>query len=519
MATKRLKIDIFTHGFVVSEFDDEIYRYCVEFCMRYVEHTLVMVGHGSFRRPEQKVARVYAGAFKNRKAYFFHIGQLDSFKKLLFDHYVAPEAMEIVEHPVYKPDRVVYHWKDKERSPRETQEAIVEFIKEEEPRSKVLNAQAGYGKSLTILFSILAMQCRSILIMRPQYQKQWLKEIVKVFGLKPQEVVTVNGGEALKNLIAIGDDPKALKQLKIVLMSNRTYQIYLKEYFESNGEEDWEYRVPPHALFQHLKMGFAVIDEVHLDFHLNFLTLATMHVPKSICLSATLRGDNPFKNRLVSMLFPTEAFAPTPKYNAYIQLYGIGYRIVHNEWIRFTDAFKHYSQTVYEKAIMRHKRIWAAYIRMIEDTVHWQYFRHKDYKPGMKCAVYCGMIDMCKAVQAALAARFPTLTVSLFVGGSDEEAMLASDIVVTTLQMAGTGRDIPDLIVGVSSIAISAQQANEQLVGRLREPKRFVNTPVRFIFLYNRENPKHLRYHGQRRDNLSGKIRSFHELVSDFLLD
>lgn len=506
-----LQLDVYSHGLRVSRFTDSVRRYLVEFCKRYAQYGMVPTGRGSF---ESRIVKVYAAATKPRDEYFFHRHSLNDL--LAFFKYCAIEEDRIkrVDHAMYTPAVADFVWADPNRKPFDYQEEAITFFLKPEPVSKILTLQTGKGKSLTALATMHRLQVRTVLIIKSMYMDQWVKDAIPTLGLKKGDIVTVNGAKAMKDLITLAKEDDDFNP-KFIIISNTTYRMFIRSYLDLPGA-DLGYGCKPWEFFETVKAGLRLIDEVHMDFHLNFIIDTLTHCPKTISLSATLVSDDRFMNDMYGLVFPPECHAPMPDHDRYIDVITMLYRFDDPTQIRFTNAMKQYSQVKFEQSIMKHRRVLKKYVEMIVELSYHQWFVERE--PGQKLAIFCGMKEMVEHVVAAAEIKYPQLKVRRFVDVDPDSHLEEADIIVTTLQSCGTAKDIKGLKVVINTIALSSMQANQQLVGRLRRLQGWPDVTPKFIYLGDRGNPKHTLYMAAKREKLSGKIRNMNTFTTSFII-
>lgn len=515
----QMHVDIRSHGFTVSKFNDGIRRLLVELCRStyvYYESSRDRDGHYV-----TEAVCTFAAATINRDRYFFHRNTLDHFYHFMGVHGINPSSMQITTVPMYEPAVAEFEWIRHEVELREEQIDIVAFCDRPEPRTKLITLQAGGGKSLSAMAYMDHAQLRTALIMKPMYFEQWKKEILKTFALHKGDFIVVEGSEALKDLIALAKGDHFHPQL--IIISNATYRNYLTYYFDHPHLCEEEYGCLPWEFFELLAIGVVINDEAHQEFHLNFLIHCMSHLCKYVAMSATMVNENASMNKFYRIMFPADTYAPRPALKKYIDIYSVFYRFARPDWVRYLSRGM-YNQNIFEKSIRKRKSMLNNYTGMVADIIRYQFFKHADYMPGMKALVYCGTVDMCTEVRDRLQAAFPDKKITRFCATVDKEKNLyddENDVIITTLKSCGTARDIANLMLCVSTVALNGLQAGEQLIHRLRIPKPtlpWASKTPRFIFLVNHENPKHRKYNDERAHKLKHVVRNFNQLSSSFIV-
>jgi len=504
------QLDVYSHGFRVSRFDQHIRDICAAYARRFAQWGLVPVGRGRF---ERQITKVFAAATKARDEYFFHRACLDEFLQHCRFNQINTDLATRIDHPLYRGELVEFVWASP-KQPRDYQLAACEFFMQPEPVTKVLTAQTGSGKGLGSLWFVKEYGQRTAVVVKGMYLDKWKAEIIEMLGLKPGELLIVRGSKALKALIDMFvHRTEESKKVKMVLISATTYRGLMEAYFEyGRSLSTTGYGCTPMEFFQTLGVGLRLIDEVHQFFHFNYTLDCVTHVPKAVSMSATLKSGDSFIDRLYSLIFPENTRAPTPEWERYIDCYTIGYIFANPTLIRFTNFMGQYSQAEFEKSILKYPQVLSNYIKMICDLSHSQFIDGQ--KPAQKLAIFCGLKDMVERVVAALKVRFRDLKVGRFVDVDPDEVLQTSDIIVTTIQSCGTARDIPGLKVVINTVGLNKMDTNQQLIGRLRQLRGWPDETPKFIYLYDRANGKHRKYMEELPNKLKGKIRHLNQLTS-----
>ncbi len=336
---------------------------------------------------------------------------------------------------------------------------------------------------------------RTLIIVKPMYLDKWLEDLRRTYELEIEDVITVRGGEALQALLEMAEDGRLTS--KIILMSNKTLQNWIKLYEQKRGQfHDLGYPCYPEQLCEHLGVGVRVIDEVHQDFHLNFKIDLYTHVPVSILLSATLISDDPFVTKMHEVMCPVMERYQGAAYDKYVSARAVFYKFVKPELIRWQDpARKTYSHVIFEQSIMRQRHVLNNYMSMIKTLLDHTYM--KDKKPTQKAMVFMSTKEMCTLMTDYLKGEYPALDVRRYIDEDPYENVMEADIRVSTLMSAGTAVDIDNLTTVILTIAIASSSGNIQGLWRLRKLKD--GTTPQFLYLACEDLQKHLDYHHNKR--------------------
>ncbi len=354
---------------------------------------------------------------------------------------------------------------------------------------------------------------RAVLVIKGMYVDKWIADVEGAYHYKRGDLLVVRGSKDLINLmnLALAGELTA----KFIIITSKTMYAYLKAYDTFNGVIESVYPISPDDFYEKLGVGVRHIDEVHQEFHANYRQDMYTHVPKTISLSATLDSDDPVLNRFYEVMWPLPTRAPEVAYDRYIAMVALWYDFAEPHKIRTLGATGQYDHRELEKSLIRHKTMLKNYLDMIAAIVDREFVQV--FESGQSMLIYCGLTQMCTLVRDHLRARFPQLTVNRYTEeDSYEEHFLKGDIVVTTIQSAGTAVDRPNLRNTLMTVALSSKQSNIQVLGRTRRLKDWPNVTPKFIFLAARNIPKHVQYTKEKFQKLDGKVLSARELQTSF---
>lgn len=354
---------------------------------------------------------------------------------------------------------------------------------------------------------------RTLYLLRPAFMDKWVSDLKNTFEITDDDIAVVNGSEQLMALLALPTMGK--KVPKFIVLSNKTYQNYLKAYEKYEAELlEQGYDCLPEDLYEHLGIGIRYIDEVHLDFHLNFKSDLYTHVPQAAAFSASLIDSDPFMKKVYNIAYPKETRYKAPAAKQYIAAKGVLYKLGLNSgtpkisWPGRTD----YSHGAYEKWLMKRKSLTLNYFNMIKDILDSEYIRN--YRPGDRALVFCYSINMATMLTKYLAKAYPDKSVERYVEDDAYRNVMEPDIRVSTVLSAGTGIDISKLRVAVLTTAISSEKSNIQALGRIRELKDDDRDPV-FFWLTCQNIRKHIIYHNGKRELFKDRTKSVEDIYYD----
>ena len=493
-----------THYFKVSEITDpRIVKICLDFTRQFIK---VNTPRGK-KKDEDKELIIFAHGTKYRNEFRFHINVLDKFVSLLENKEISTNLFKVVEKTrLIQPEiglKVKEGWKL-----REDQLPVNEYILDPNgPPSRFVGMQTGDGKTFVTLKSLSK---RTAIIVRPMFMDKWVGDVHNILDIDvSKEVVAIRGSEDIKALLELATIPGGMDEVKIIIFSNKTLLNWFKLYKEFGTETlDQGYKCLPEDFYDHCGIGCRVIDEVHMDFHLNFLIDLYTNVEKSISLSATLLHGDSFIEDMQKIAYPMNARYKNIALKRYAISYGVTY------YMRFGRKYKTtefnqttYSHNAFEKSIMKNTEFLESYMQMIKDLVDKGYIAHK--KPGQRAIIFASSKAMCTALTLYLKESYPDLDVRRYVEDDPYTNYLEPDIRVTTIQSGGTAHDVKNLIAGFLTVGLQSLQTNIQVLGRLR---LIDGVDVRFYFFSCLDIPKHIAYHRQKEEIMRERAAAYYHL-------
>ena len=132
-------------------------------------------------------------------------------------------------------------------------------------------------------------------------------------------------------------------------------------------------------------------------------------------------------------------------------------------------------------------------------------------KFGQKVLILVGLKDFAETLTAWCRDTYPALTSIAFLHGVGDEELEKSDIIVSTIGSAGTGRDIKGLRTVILFSSFGSEALTLQTIGRLRKME---DTPE-FVYLLNTKIKSHHQHCKKRRDIYKDIGKSFQVVEID----
>lgn len=337
---------------------------------------------------------------------------------------------------------------------------------------------------------------RTAIVVLARFVNKWIDDVNENYSPKPGQLIICKGFTQIKHLLqawSLG----TIKEFDVIIFSSSGIQDYIRHYEATRGVGDPEWLIPPQQLFPHLGIGYRIIDEVHMFFHLNFKMDLYSHLQKGVYLSATLESADPFTTRMYNLAYPMSTRMNGGAYIKYAKVSNIEYRLVHWDRVK-CKRNGNYNHIVYEEWIMKKDKVLQNYLDMIYNIVKQEYLDKKVDK--QKCLIFAASIEMCIKIRDYLKARIKDLVIGKYTAEDPYTDLINNDITVSTLGSSGTAVDIPDLAMCLMTTAVSEVKANLQALGRLRMLAKYPDLNPHFIYLTCLDITKHKDYDKAKRD-------------------
>lgn len=513
--TKTMRIDVYTHFIEISELTMQARLLLRQYLGMYLRQMELTKQNGRWVKvPSHVFARIYDD--KNRCR--MHINTYPDFIRFLKAMAFNTETIETHIVPLdYKPKAIKLKFNPNIK-PRDYQEAIVEqTIGDDVPR-KVIALPTGEGKTTTALWAAMEYGQRTVIMLLPTFIDKWIEDItgqLTNIGTieEPLHYYVINTRKKLDNILNKKTD---INPYYIFILSMTTYRSYLDEYYEASARIRKK-MVPPHKLWSILKVGFRITDEAHMHFRLNYLIDLDTHMPKSAYLSATLHPTDPFLKRRYDEMFPLLERMGEERYKAYIECHAVFYKHHQPEsWNCYLQG--RYSHVNYENCFRSKRRQPALqqYFDMIYGIIEKHYLNIR--QPEQKAIIFFNTVLMCDRFVDYLKRKLPDLDIRRYVSEDDYENIMTAEIAVSTPGSAGTGIDIRGLILNVMTMSLMSNQANLQIMGRLRKLVKWPDQNPRFFYLVSEDIPASVKYHEMKQKLFKNRVLKHDIIKTDVVL-
>ena len=337
------------------------------------------------------------------------------------------------------------------------------------------------GKSFIAIESIIAIQKRALIILPAGLVVQWADSFAVLSDAK---IGVIRGSKTIFDLVSNEYDTDC----DIMLASISTLRDY------ALGGSQYDILPPFRTFIRKMKFGVKIVDECHLSFHSNAMIDIQSDIEHNIYLSATHQRSSRNSEAIFKRIYPESIrFDGGNDYNRYVNITEANYSLgsIDPKYISVNDM---YSQYRYEKYIMRNKRVLNnffdnMFVKIVED-----YFINLK-KPGQKLLVLVGLTDFAKLLVEWFERAYPDLNSTVYLHQTDEEVLISSDVIVSTIGSAGVGKDIKGLRSMILLTSFASEAVTYQTLGRLRKME---DTPE-FIYCVNTGIRSHRRHAEVRR--------------------
>lgn len=503
-----MKVDVYSHSFMVSELSARQAHAVGLFCKGLVQMKMDIQDGRRIFVP----LHTFAASPADRRYVRFHINLLPDFGQHIRYHQIGSQEVQTTRHEFELTDRFRVDFPvEFLPPPRDPQPAIIDHIVSPGP-NKIVTLQTGKGKTMLTKYGMEKQQLRTAIFMRGGFIEQWIRDMEKSFKFKRGELLNVRGSVPLSTIMEMAVEGEF--EAKLTFISINTYSEYIKHYEEHGVTE--QYPIAPQDFFERMGIGFAVLDEGHQFPHQVMKLFAYTHVHKFLELSATLDTRDKFLARMYEIMYPTTDRFNAGYYDAYIKVTAILYQTRKLNSIRCTGFGGAYNHNTFEASLMqrKHKVELQNYTDMICWYVSWMV---DQMAQGQKILVFCGTINFCTLIQKLVQRAHSHLKVVRYVGSKDKRSVMDdADIIISTVQSAGTAVDLPNLRWGFMTTAMDSQQANEQTLGRTRRLVDWPEITPEFMYFVCTNIDKHVRYHENKKLAFRGKVLAHLEEQAPF---
>ena len=356
--------------------------------------------------------------------------------------------------------------------------------------------------TFTALYSIGQIKKRLGIVVLSQYTEKWVSDVLAIHEATTQDVILIEGSAAIRAIVQMAKDDKLPQNY--IIFSNRTLQIFIKEYEKNPELCNDTYGCTPIELFSLLGIGIMLVDEFHQHFHSVFKILIYSNVWYQIGLSATLLSTDPVVQRMYKIVYPEGTVYEGGELDRYADVYPVGFNIDQNSFKYIKTKHygsNNYSHTAFENSISKRSDLLGSYAKLIKSVA--EIFYTEPYKEKDKLLIFVATVDLATTLTSVFEKLYPDKKVKRYCEKDPYEHVIEGEIIVSTPISAGTALDIPNLRVVIQTVNISSPTSNVQNLGRLR---KLNDRDVKFVYLYCNQISKHRQYHRERMELFANRV-------------
>lgn len=448
----------------------------------------------------------------------FLTGQYEPFLEFLSREGISPSLYTVKKIDIEKQPAVNIKITDGWEL-RDLQKDVEKFILEPDPsgsHSRLVAVCTGGGKTVSALISASKKKEKVVVFVLPKYVDKWCDDISTITKTKKKEIMVIQGSGPLKGLIQMAkDSPDDLHDFTVISLV--TFRNFIQEYEEKRTYcETDSYGIRPDEFLPLIQAGVAIVDEAHEHLHAIFKLMLYMRVNLFIALSGTFLNDDSFITKMQHVMFPTFIRHDKIKMEKYVECYPVAYNIADpvRTKIRTTEfGSNSYSQTAFEKSIMKNPVLLKKYVQIIDQVIEFGYIRNRTH--GDRGILFVGTVAMATYMTAHLKELYPTLDIRRYVAEDPYENVIVPDFRVTTVLSSGAAIDIANLIFNFMTTSMSSTVSNYQTLGRCRKLK---DKATRFFYLYCSAIPKHVAYHFKKKEIFKDRVAFIRDITSSYSL-
>lgn len=378
--------------------------------------------------------------------------------------------------------------------------------------TKVNEAATGQGKTFMALYTAVKLGERVLITVQPRYTTTWLNDIGKTLDINPADVLVWENS----SLPLLGEQIRdGVLDPKIIILPLTRISGYLRNHKDDPNMPSLD------EIFININAGYRIIDEAHESFHEVCLSMMYGNFKKTLALSATLKSDDAFQNKMYQTVFPIRFRLKEAEAENYIDVVAYMYELCQRKYRLNFMQFGSYNDLALEASVLRKDPITKFYYQIAKKIFEEYYLNVRE--EGTKCLFFFSRIDMALKMLELFKADYPHLDIDTFLGTLDKktpEKYLHHEIVITTPGSCGTGKDIPGLVTTICFHTVFSDQRNKQMIGRLRQLRGKFGGRISptFIFPVCKDLPKHVECFKKRKIAFNNKQKSFKLIESNLAL-
>lgn len=350
-----------------------------------------------------------------------------------------------------------------------------------------------------IACAIAAAKKKKVFLLLPGYIEKWQEDIVNTLEVEEKDICVLQGNISIKKLLDI-IHKNGKTNYKIFIVSAKTLMIY------SKAQDDYgkNLYIPIDQLFEKIEAGTILIDEIHEKFFATFYLSLFLNPELLIGTTATYTSGNAYMKKFQNVMFPANTRLNFIGINKYIHTFAISYALASKRQIHCKLSGMYNHDTFESATIIASRSRLFNFLDMLKYYFKLEYL--DKYKDKDKITIFVASVRFATMLTRFFAAEYPKLDVRRYTSDDSYENLMDADVIVSTLQSAGTAVDIPGLRVVFNTVVTTSEIRNKQSHGRLRELK---DAAVLYYYFYCEDVDKHKEFHKSRVEHLRPYSKEF----------
>lgn len=328
-----------------------------------------------------------------------------------------------------------------------------DFLMDSVKNQKMLLLDTGYGKTFCAIYSIVKLNMPALIISY-NLSEQWIERISQYTNVDEDDIYKISGRSSIEYLW------KTNKTYSFYVSTNRTLTDYIEEY----GNID--------DLLHKMKVGIKVFDEIHDRYSSNICIDVNSNTKYTYYLTATPNRTDFVENKIFKKIF--DGVERHGIYTRYEKIY-CKLRLVDYNTRGTTLELKQCMMHKGFSAIKYFDYIFSDNMRKIYIIGIVKYLLDKIYNDDETCKtlVIIPKIEYLDVMKEILDKMKNNFIVGVYNSTIKQEERITvlnnSNVILSTLQSASTGLDLPKLRAILSLTPFRSSVIAHQLFGRLRD--------------------------------------------------
>lgn len=410
---------------------------------------------------------------------------------------VNKEEFEIVVPEKFIPKDIEIKLQDKYVL-REDQKKYVTAIMDNNMQKALIEARTGSGKTIMSL-GIACARKKRIMLLLPGYVDKWKKDVLNTLDITEEDVYVIQGKDSIIKLVDMIKNKEEINY-KVYIVSEASLMPYAERDRESYGKG----YVEIFDIIRYLEIGTVLIDEIHEKFFQTFYLLLLINVQLVIGMTATYTSGNSYVRKFQDILFPAKTRLNFIKVDKFTNTYAIDYELDNPKSAKYLQQNMYNHDTYENSTLIANRSKLLNFIDMLEYYFEESYLQN--YKEGNKMVIFVASVRFATMLAKYFQDKYRQFDVRRYTSDDPYENILEPDIIISTLQSAGTAIDIPRLKVVFNTVVSLSQVRNVQSHGRLR---KLEGEEVLYYYFYSTSISKHASFHKTRAEQLKPYSKIF----------